>query len=59
MRHEISRERTSPIVTALQERFAARLQEFRGEVSLIVSPEHLVDCCRPCAMILLSNSWWM
>ena len=33
----------SPIVTALQERFGCEVQEFRGEVSLIVSPEHLVD----------------
>jgi NADH-quinone oxidoreductase subunit C len=33
----------SPIVTALQERFACQAQEFRGEVTLIVSPTSLTE----------------
>lgn len=34
------------ITAALQNRFAAERYEFRGEVSLVVAPQHIVDICR-------------
>jgi len=34
------------IVTALETRFGAQLDEFRGEVRLIVSPEKIEEACR-------------
>jgi NADH-quinone oxidoreductase subunit C len=34
------------IQAALQERFSFQAQEFRGDVSLIVSPSQLVEICR-------------
>lgn len=33
-------------VTALKDRFSAEISEFRGEVSVQVSPEHIQDCCQ-------------
>lgn len=33
-------------VDGLKERFAAQVSEFRGDVSLILVPEHIVDACR-------------
>ena len=33
-------------VEALQERFGAQLNEFRGEMQLQIAPEHLVDACQ-------------
>ena len=33
-------------VDALKERFAAPVSEFRGEVSLTLLPERIVDACR-------------
>lgn len=39
-------EKLQTAVTALAERFGASVQEFRGEVSLILSPEQVVEACR-------------
>jgi NADH-quinone oxidoreductase subunit C len=33
-------------VDALKERFAGQVNEFRGEVNLILAPEQIVDACR-------------
>jgi NADH-quinone oxidoreductase subunit C len=35
-----------PAVTALTERFAAEMEEFRGEVTLRLAPEHLVEAVK-------------
>jgi NADH-quinone oxidoreductase subunit C len=37
---------TQSIVTTFQERFQAQTYEFRGEVSLIVGPEHILATCQ-------------
>ncbi len=39
-------DRYQPVVSAFQERFAAEMQEFRGEVTLILAPEHIVAAAR-------------
>jgi NADH-quinone oxidoreductase subunit C len=39
-------EHLQPVVDTLKERLAARVSEFRGEVSLILTPERIVDACR-------------
>jgi NADH-quinone oxidoreductase subunit C len=39
-------EKIQPIVVALQERFNADTYEFREEMSLLLSPEHIVDACK-------------
>jgi NADH-quinone oxidoreductase subunit C len=36
----------APIVEVIQARFATQVQEFRDEVSLIVSPNHIVEVCQ-------------
>jgi NADH-quinone oxidoreductase subunit C len=35
-----------PAVNALQERFGAELQEFRGQVSLLLTGDHILEACR-------------
>ncbi len=40
---------TQSIVNAFQERFQAQTYEFRGEVSLILKPEHIVEACQGAA----------
>ena len=35
-----------PAVKALRDRFNAEVSEFRGEISALVSPEHIQDGCR-------------
>ncbi|MCL4562481.1 MAG: NADH-quinone oxidoreductase subunit C [Chloroflexi bacterium] len=39
-------EQLQPAVAALAERFSARAEEFRGEVSITLSPETIVAACR-------------
>jgi NADH-quinone oxidoreductase subunit C len=39
-------EHLQTVVDALEERLAAQASEFRGEVSLTLAPEHIVDACR-------------
>ena len=39
-------ENLHPIVATLKERFSAKTVEFRDEVSLILTPEQIVDACR-------------
>lgn len=36
-------EALQPVVNAMQERFAARLEEFRGEVKLVISRERYIE----------------
>ena len=38
-------EHVSTAVAALTERFDARASEFRGQVSLLLAPEHIVSAC--------------
>jgi NADH-quinone oxidoreductase subunit C len=40
------KEEFKPAVTELKNRFSAEISEYRGEVSLLVPPEHIVDSCR-------------
>ncbi len=35
-----------PAVTALKDHFDAEVSEFRGEISLLLAPEHIVESCR-------------
>ncbi len=39
-------ETLQPIVQALQERYGAQPHEFRGEISLMVNPDHIVNAVR-------------
>ncbi|MBI4927650.1 MAG: NADH-quinone oxidoreductase subunit C [Anaerolineae bacterium] len=39
-------EKLQPAVAALQERFAASLEEFRGEVTLVIASEHIVEAVK-------------
>jgi len=34
------------ILTSLKSRFQFEVQEFRGDISLVIVPEHVVDICR-------------
>lgn len=38
-------EKLTPIVAAMKERFSAQDSEFRGEATLMVTPEQIVDVC--------------
>jgi NADH-quinone oxidoreductase subunit C len=39
-------ENLQPVVNSLQERFSAKLIEFRGDVTLVVAPDQIVKVCR-------------
>lgn len=39
-------EKLHPVVSALTERFKADVAEFRGQVTALIAPEHLVAACR-------------
>lgn len=41
-------ENLSPAVQAIQDRFAAKMSEFRGEITLLVKPEQIIETC--CAL---------
>lgn len=40
------REKLQPAVDALLERFTAQASEFRGDVTLTLAPEHIVEACK-------------
>jgi NADH-quinone oxidoreductase subunit C len=39
-------ENLSAVVSAIQARFAAQTSEFRGEITLLVAPDQIVETCR-------------
>lgn len=39
-------EKYQPVVSALQERFAAELHEFRGEITLNLAAEHIIETAK-------------
>lgn len=39
-------EQLQPVITALADRFGAQSNEFRGEITLILTPENIADACQ-------------